>query len=885
MSPSAVLGASAASSSICPQKPANVLIQGADSPRPVAKLTDFGLSRLRMATVATCHPDAGTPAYLAPECFSTENNVVTHHMDMYAMGVLLWSMLTGLRPWRAQCQSIVIIAYRVTMLGERPPLDQLSERRCPQKLKRLIQECWEHDPRKRPAAAQMVKELSELLRQCDDTAGASTETALVDADTGNMLGPATGAAPHLTPTAAASLRALRAFSSQRDAARSQQRALVVAAAEAAAAMASGVRSEGSAPPAAPPQAHAGALHGRGSSKDPLPEAAAAAADLHRMHSMPQQQPSQQQQQQQQWPLLFLKSAKPNESCGDADGPRKSAKGAAPGEGAPSTLASGSGTASASASRSEGRTQQQQASGSAMAASSSSSISEPHMTLNVPPNVAQQLMQVHAESAAAAAGGGGPPPLPLPYLHQQQQQQQQQLGAAGQTGESSHMFSTLIPHQHHNTPPAQRSGAGGGQHFLSSEAISNTALLRQLAGIELDLDLVAASTSASTSSAAYKDAAAVARAAAAAAARAVRAGLGTPVATDSVALSGEGAGSSSRSAAGGSGEGGDGGGGCVTAAAGERRAAPKAGMADVCKAAAACALKSSDELVHYCLATLGHSVPSSSAAATTAATKAAAVRKPTAAGSSCCPGAREAHQLAQLLLHRASPRLAELTATLRRDVVAAASAAAAATTAAPATATAAVTMPRLQQLRSVESPSTPAGAAIAESAEALYVRNTHVVLQYIVASSQQQEKKPLLATAATAAATTSVTLQLTCGAGTSRNAAVTAGSDDVTAAALLLPLCEPQLLRRLSSVLASAAPEAPLAVMDDGGLVAPACLPQADARAFASFTRRLVWLADSAARQGVMVVVGVARAEDGAALRPAVEFLNRQLLQRQKRCWQ
>lgn len=43
-----------------PQKPGNVLINGANSGRPVAKLTDFGLSRLRHTVRSTAHPLAGT---------------------------------------------------------------------------------------------------------------------------------------------------------------------------------------------------------------------------------------------------------------------------------------------------------------------------------------------------------------------------------------------------------------------------------------------------------------------------------------------------------------------------------------------------------------------------------------------------------------------------------------------------------------------------------------------------------------------------------------------------------------------------------------------------------------------------------------------------------
>ncbi|GLC34089.1 hypothetical protein PLESTM_000151900 [Pleodorina starrii] len=144
-------------------KPANVLVNDADSPTPVVKLSDFGLARIRSATMPTQHPGAGTPAYLAPECYDLENNVVTHHADMFALGVLLWAMLTGQQPWKNH--SVVAIGYRVSVLKERLPLDQLSGRRCPPKLKALVRGCWEEDPRRRPAAAEAAKELQALRQQ------------------------------------------------------------------------------------------------------------------------------------------------------------------------------------------------------------------------------------------------------------------------------------------------------------------------------------------------------------------------------------------------------------------------------------------------------------------------------------------------------------------------------------------------------------------------------------------------------------------------------------------------------------------------------------------------------------------------------------------------
>ncbi len=76
----------------CDVKPGNVMIDRSGQ----VFLTDFGVARHAESTTTTIGA-AGTPAYMAPEQIRGEP--VSAATDVYALGVLLYEMLTGYRPF------------------------------------------------------------------------------------------------------------------------------------------------------------------------------------------------------------------------------------------------------------------------------------------------------------------------------------------------------------------------------------------------------------------------------------------------------------------------------------------------------------------------------------------------------------------------------------------------------------------------------------------------------------------------------------------------------------------------------------------------------------------------------------------------------------------
>jgi serine/threonine protein kinase len=80
-------------------KPANILLTTENHP----KISDFGLAkRLRADDGHTQRGEIiGTPSYMAPEQLDPTINEIGPATDLYALGAILYEMLTGRPPFKA----------------------------------------------------------------------------------------------------------------------------------------------------------------------------------------------------------------------------------------------------------------------------------------------------------------------------------------------------------------------------------------------------------------------------------------------------------------------------------------------------------------------------------------------------------------------------------------------------------------------------------------------------------------------------------------------------------------------------------------------------------------------------------------------------------------
>lgn len=136
-------------------KPENILIQGSH-----ALVTDFGVAKAISAALPGSGATAvgvaiGTPAYMAPEQVAGDPDA-DHRIDLYALGLLAYELLTGETPFRGNSPHQTMAAH---LIRQATPPDALRAD-LPSGLSAVVMRCLQKDPAERyPDAAALLADL------------------------------------------------------------------------------------------------------------------------------------------------------------------------------------------------------------------------------------------------------------------------------------------------------------------------------------------------------------------------------------------------------------------------------------------------------------------------------------------------------------------------------------------------------------------------------------------------------------------------------------------------------------------------------------------------------------------------------------------------------
>jgi WD40 repeat protein len=139
-------------------KPANVLLTKDGTP----KITDFGLAKLLDDEEGRTRTGdiLGTPAYMAPEQAAGKSKEIGPAADVYALGAILYELLTGRPPFEAAATWDLINQ----VIGQEPVPPSLRRGRVPRDLETICLKCLQKDPARRyPGALALADDLRRFL--------------------------------------------------------------------------------------------------------------------------------------------------------------------------------------------------------------------------------------------------------------------------------------------------------------------------------------------------------------------------------------------------------------------------------------------------------------------------------------------------------------------------------------------------------------------------------------------------------------------------------------------------------------------------------------------------------------------------------------------------
>lgn len=137
----------------------NLLVNLKDPSRPICKVGDFGLSKIKRNTLVTGGV-RGTLPWMAPELLNGSSSKVSEKVDVFSFGIVLWEILTGEEPYANMHYGAIIGGIVNNTL--RP----LVPSHCDSEWKLLMEQCWAPDPVARPSFTEIARRLRAMSAAC-----------------------------------------------------------------------------------------------------------------------------------------------------------------------------------------------------------------------------------------------------------------------------------------------------------------------------------------------------------------------------------------------------------------------------------------------------------------------------------------------------------------------------------------------------------------------------------------------------------------------------------------------------------------------------------------------------------------------------------------------
>ncbi|KAI4335614.1 hypothetical protein L6164_014246 [Bauhinia variegata] len=133
----------------------NLLVNLRDPHRPICKVGDLGLSKVKRQTLISGGV-RGTLPWMAPELLNGSSSLVSEKVDVFSFGIVMWELLTGEEPYADLHYGAIIGGIVSNTL--RPAVPES----CDPEWKSLMERCWSSDTSERPSFTEIANQLRSM---------------------------------------------------------------------------------------------------------------------------------------------------------------------------------------------------------------------------------------------------------------------------------------------------------------------------------------------------------------------------------------------------------------------------------------------------------------------------------------------------------------------------------------------------------------------------------------------------------------------------------------------------------------------------------------------------------------------------------------------------